>query len=319
MNEPIFIKPSFTSYLWGGQRLAADFCYAIPEGNIGEAWLFSVHPDGDSYIESGKWTGQSLRELWEIKPNLFGPENNEKQPPLLVKILDAREDLAIQVHPNDAYAEANNLGIGKAECWYIIDAKENAQIFYGHSAKNREELAKQIKEERWGELLEEVTVKAGDFIYVPPGTIHALGKGILALEVQQSSNITYRMYDFDRKDENGNVRNLHIKEGLEVIEVPSQQPDIKHVSENSNDEIVSLIENDFFDAYRWKIVKNLDVSINDSYSFVTVIAGQGEMMIGKEKYALKKGDCFMLPRDNYEINIQGQLELIACSNGALKE
>lgn len=319
MNEPILIKPSFTSYLWGGQRLVLDFGYAIPDGNIGEAWLFSVHPAGDSYIGSGKWTGQSLREMWKITPNLFGSENNEKQPPLLVKILDAREDLAIQVHPDDAYAGANNLGIGKAECWYIIDAKENARIFYGHSAKNREELIKRIKEESWGELLDAVTVKAGDFVYIPPGMIHALGKGILALEVQQSSNITYRMYDFDRRDENGNTRDLHIKEGLEVIEVPSQKPDIKHVSENLNDEIVSLIENDFFDVYLWRIVNNLDISINNSYRFVTVVSGHGKMKIGKEKYALKKGDCFMLPRDNYEINIQGQLELIACSNGVRKE
>lgn len=137
-------------------------------------------------------------------------------------MLDAAQDLSVQVHPNDEYANAHENGeLGKTECWYIIDCQKDAEIIYGHHAKSKEELKAMIQLEKWDRLLRRVKVKPGDFFYVPSGTVHAIGKGILILETQQNSDTTYRLYDYDRKDAEGNLRELHLEKSIEVIDVPS--------------------------------------------------------------------------------------------------
>jgi len=253
MQEPMFLKPVFQEKIWGGSRLRSVFGFDIPNDKIGEDWAISAHPHGVSVVENGEYQGQKLDELWQNHKELFG---NPTEPvfPLLIKILDAEDELSVQVHPDDAYGMKHEGELGKTECWYIIDAEPGAEIIYGHHAKTREELAEMIQEGRWDDLLKKVPVKKGDFFYVPSGTIHAIGKGIMSLETQQSSDKTYRVYDNDSKDANGNTRELHIQQLIDVTTVPAitQQIQMKEVRKG-NSSIVTYLETEFFNVYEWDI------------------------------------------------------------------
>ena len=168
MQEPMFLKPVFQEKIWGGSRLKSVFGFDIPNDKIGEDWAISAHPHGVSVVENGEFKGQKLDDLWKEHKELFG-HPTEPVFPLLIKILDAEDELSVQVHPDDAYGMKHEGELGKTECWYIIDAEPGAEIIYGHHAKTREELAEMIKEGRWDDLLKKVPVKKGDFFYVPSG------------------------------------------------------------------------------------------------------------------------------------------------------
>lgn len=253
MQEPMFLKPVFQEKIWGGSRLKSVFGFDIPNDKIGEDWAISAHPHGVSVVENGEFKGQKLDDLWKEHKELFG-HPTEPVFPLLIKILDAEDELSVQVHPDDAYGMKHEGELGKTECWYIIDAEPGAEIIYGHHAKTREELAEMIKEGRWDDLLKKVPVKKGDFFYVPSGTIHAIGKGIMILETQQSSDTTYRVYDYDRKDASGQKRELHIQQSIDVTTVPAKTPElqIKEVRKGQSS-IVTYLETDFFNVYEWDI------------------------------------------------------------------
>src|SRR5699024_1532591 len=170
---------------------------------------------------NGPLKGQNLRQVWDEHPDLFGKTEAGTTFPLLVKILDANDNLSVQVHPNDTYAqEVEGEAYGKTECWYVLGADEGAEIVFGHHATSREEFLSMVETGNWDELLQRVKVRQGDFFYVPSGTIHAIGKGIVILETQQSSDITYRVYDYDRKDASGNTRPLHIDSSADVTHFP---------------------------------------------------------------------------------------------------
>ena len=206
MKEPLFLEPVFQERIWGGTALRDQFNYEIPSDLTGECWAISAHPNGPSIVKNGEFAGRTLIELWKDHPELFG-EQSSPVFPLLTKILDANTDLSVQVHPDDAYANEHENGeLGKTECWYIIDCAEDAEIIYGHTAMTKEEFVERVENNEWNELLRSVKIKPGDFFYVPSGTIHALGKGTVVLETQQSSDTTYRLYDYDRKDQDGNLR-----------------------------------------------------------------------------------------------------------------
>ena len=214
--EPLFLDSPMHEKIWGGNRLKAEFGYDIPSEHTGEYWAISAHPNGVSYVKNGKYAGFHLAELYKDKPELFGNPKTSVFP-LLTKILDANDWLSVQVHPDDAYGLEHEGELGKTECWYIIDAEEGAEIIYGHKAKTKEELASLIEAGDWDGLLAKTPVKKGDFFFVPSGTMHAIGPGILILETQQSSDTTYRVYDFDRRDDQGNKRELHIQQSLDVL------------------------------------------------------------------------------------------------------
>ena len=219
MKEILFLGPIFKSMIWGGDRLRTEFSYDIPDDNTGECWAISAHPKGDSTIYKGIYKGKTLSWLWDNMRHLFG-YRKETSFPLLVKIIDAKKDLSIQVHPDDSYVNKHKLGsYGKAECWYILDCDKEAEIVIGHNAKDKSELEHMIKEKRWMELIKSQRIKKGDFFYITPGTVHAIKAGTMLLEIQQSSDITYRLYDYDRLDK-GKARTLHIKESIEVINCP---------------------------------------------------------------------------------------------------
>lgn len=314
MSEPLFLKPVFHEKIWGGNHLKTVFDYSIPSDHTGECWAISAHPNGVCQVENGQYAGQKLDALYQNQPELFGHPTKAVFP-LLTKILDANDWLSVQVHPDDAYGLKHEGELGKTECWYIIAADEDAEIIYGHHAKTRQELADLIAHQDWDHLLKKVTVKAGDFFYVPSGTMHAIGKGILILETQQSSDTTYRVYDFDRKDDEGNLRELHLQQSIDVMtigEVENSKP--KTISDGAAD-ITTFVSNDFFTVYQWQIHGEKVFIKNADYTLVSVIAGQGELVVADTIYPLNKGQHFILPADVASWSISGELSLIASHDG----
>lgn len=309
--QPLFLKPVFKERIWGGTALQKEFGYEIPTDHTGECWAISAHPNGPSIIENGPYAGMLLNNLWCEHPELFGNPKEEVFP-LLTKILDANMDLSVQVHPDDSYAMANeNSELGKTECWYIIDCKEDADMIFGHIAKTKEELIEQINEGKWNELLRRVKIKPGDFFYVPSGTIHALCEGTLVLETQQSSDTTYRVYDYDRRDAEGKLRDLHLEKAIEVTTVPHQDTvSTPRVKEDENVKITTFVESEFFSVYKWDIRGKSVFSINDRYLLISVIKGDGTLNRSGERYELKKGRHLIIPVGFGEFEIDGDCELI---------
>jgi len=249
---PIIFEPAFKERIWGGSRLEQIFNCKNPMGSIGEAWTVSDHPEGRSPIINGAFSGKFLNEVIKEKQEWFAPYNLEKFP-LLVKLLDANDDLSVQVHPSDEYAMIHEHGgTGKTECWYIIDSMPGAEIVIGHTAENSRDFIELARENRWNELLVRAPVKAGDFFFIPSGAVHALGKGILLLEVQQNSDITYRIYDYDRIGLDGNKRELHMEKAIEVIDYNLINYKTEPcVSKENNLLKTVLISSNYFAVEKW--------------------------------------------------------------------
>jgi mannose-6-phosphate isomerase len=303
-QEPIFFQPVFKERIWGGSSLKSKFNYEIPNEKIGECWGISAHPHGSCTILNGPLSGKTLDKVWDENRELFANEQSNEFP-LLVKILDANNDLSVQVHPDDQYArKVEGEQYGKTECWYIIDCEENSEIVYGHHATTKEEFEAWIAEGRWNKLLRKVKVKPGDFFYVPSGTIHAIGKGIMILETQQSSDTTYRVYDYDRRDAEGNTRELHINKSLEVTTIPHQEPNFEPET-SMNDGLLSkkLITEKYFTVYHWKLNGSFKKTLEDKYLLVSVLNGNGEIKTVGGTHPIKKGDHFIIPTtvENYEL------------------
>ncbi|MBA4542979.1 MULTISPECIES: mannose-6-phosphate isomerase, class I [Thermoactinomyces] len=309
---PIFLKPVFKERIWGGTRLKEEFGYDIPSGQTGECWAISAHPHGQSIVKNGPYAGMTLGELWSEKPEFFGISDKADTFPLLTKILHASSDLSVQVHPDDAYANLHENGErGKTECWYVIDCDEGAEIIYGHTAHSKEELISRIKQGDWKTLLKRVKVKPGDFFYVPSGTVHALGAGTLILETQQNSDTTYRLYDYDRTDANGNKRELHLKQAIEVINVPHEEAKVEpHVNVQKGGTITTLVQSPYFTVQKWELDGVFPHPVTSTFLLTSVISGSGELSRENEIVPLTKGDHFILPAGYGPFNISGKLTLI---------
>ncbi len=312
-KQPIFLNPVFKERIWGGTTLSEEFGYSIPSDETGEAWAISAHPKGQSTVRNGKYEGMSLGELWNTyRAEVFGNAAGDVFP-LLTKILDANKALSVQVHPDDTYAKEHENGeLGKTECWYIIDCKDNAELIYGHHARTRKELEDMVANGQWDDLLRRVKIKPGDFFYVPSGTIHAIGEGTLVLETQQSSDTTYRVYDYDRVGADGQKRELHLDKVIDVTTVPH----VDGKSEQSVDEmdggnVTTLVKNEFFTVYKWEVKTELKLTQDKLFMLGSVIAGQGKLTNeAGETFSLKKGDHFILPHKLGEFVLTGDLELI---------
>lgn len=312
-NEPIFLKPSFQERIWGGQKLREEFQYEIPYEKTGEAWVISAHPNGPSTILNGPLKEKSLMDAWNEHGEIFNKKDSQTEEyPLLVKILDAADNLSVQVHPNDQFArEIENVPYGKTECWYVLSAEEGAELVIGHHAKSEEELQELVGQENWDDLLRSVPVKAGDFVYVPSGTIHAIGAGIVILETQQSSDITYRVYDYDRVDNAGNKRELHLERSLQVTTVPHQDPKLEQ-TETVKEGLIEkkLVEETYFSVYLWKLDGKTTCKLEEDFLQVSVISGKAELMIADQTFNLEKGDHFLLPNGIREYSLEGNAEFI---------
>lgn len=318
--EPIFLTPYFRPKIWGGRKLKTIFNYDIPEGKVGEAWIISGYKDDASTVTDGKFKGMSLRDLYHEHPELFG-NPSAKEFPLLVKFLDANDNLSVQVHPDDDYARKVENDSGKTESWYVLQADPGAYLIYGHHAKTREELAEMMKKGEWDKLLRKVPIKKGDFFYVPAGTIHALTKGSLVIETQQSSDVTYRLYDYDRVDaKTGKKRELHTQKSIDVTTVPHKDPVLNtHTEKDQDAEIKTLVETPVSPHFylwqidldgTWKTVRN-----KHSYLLVSVIDGSGKLQANGQEWDLKLGSNLIIPSGMNEFRFTGKMRIIMSAPG----
>ncbi|MCM3717830.1 mannose-6-phosphate isomerase, class I [Fictibacillus phosphorivorans] len=311
-KEPIFLKPVFKDRIWGGTKLREEFGYDIPSETTGECWGISAHSNGPSEVVNGPLKGKTLDQVWDEHRELFADQEGEDFP-LLVKILDAKTDLSVQVHPDDEYArEEEGEAFGKTECWYVIDCEPGAELVYGHHASSKLQFEEMVAEGRWNDLLRKVAIKPGDFVYVPNGTIHAIGAGTMILETQQSSDITYRVYDYDRTDDAGNTRELHIEKSIEVAMIPHQDADFEPVlSANEGLKIEKLIKENYFTVYHWNLEGSVSTVENPSYLLVSVLEGEGELKIeGQSSSTFKKGDHFIVPSTVKNFGMNGNAKFI---------
>ena len=309
MKELLLMNPVFKEMIWGGNRLATEFNYNIPSDSTGECWAISAHKAGDCTIRNGTYEGMKLSELWAKHRELFGNVEGEVFP-LLTKIIDAKADLSIQVHPDDEYARVNENGsLGKTECWYVLDCDDDAKIVVGHNAKDKDELRAMIENKQWNELIQVRDIKKGDFFQITPGTVHAIKTGTLILETQQSSDITYRLYDYDRL-QNGQPRELHIEKSIDVINCP--HVDVKTDAESiktAEYEVEQLIACEFYAV--WKITLDGKYQMKQEKPFFLCSVIEGEGMV--DQYSVKKGDHFIIPSGYGEINFTGNMQLIVSS------
>jgi len=312
-KQPIFLEPVFQERIWGGQKLKAIYKYEVPYEKTGEAWVISTHPNGPSRITNGPLQGKTLKEAWELHGELFNREAEAREEyPLLVKMLDANDDLSVQVHPDDSFArKEEGYPYGKTECWYVLDAEPGAELILGHHAKSREDLEEMMDEGRWDELLKRVPVEPGDFYYVPNGTIHAIGKGIIILETQQNSDITYRVYDYNRTDDKGNKRELHIERAKQVTTVPYQPAKI-----NQEECVIEgltckqLVEESYFSVAHWQLDGRATRYVTEDFLQVSVIGGQAELLLHKERFLLEKGMHFILPHTIEQYTLEGNAQFV---------
>lgn len=309
MKEILFVEPIFKEMIWGGDRLQTEFGYKIPSNQTGECWAISGHPNGDCCILYGEYAGKKLSALWHEHPELFGNVQTEVFP-LLIKIIDAKMDLSIQVHPDDAYAsQFENGSLGKTECWYILDCDPEASIIVGHNAKNKEELRQMIAEERWEDLIHSRKIRKGDFFQIVPGTVHAIKAGTLILETQQSSDITYRLYDYKRL-QNGKPRELHTKQSIDVIECPYiDEIAATKVMDYSNYTVEELISCEYYTVRKVNVFGESTFHLEQPFSLVSVIEGSGAI----DQYTISKGDHFIIPSGYKEYTFSGKLQLIISS------
>ena len=310
MKSILFLEPVFKQMIWGGRQLADQFGYEIPGGNTGECWAVSAHPNGDCVVREGAYQGKTLSQLWKEEPGLFGNSDLDRFP-LLVKIIDAKDDLSIQVHPDDAYAGENENGsLGKTECWYILDCPEGASLVVGHNAGSRQELQEMIEQERWGELIREIPVKKGDFIQINPGTVHAIKGGLMILETQQNSDITYRVYDYGRLTD-GKPRQLHVKQSIDVITVPapSAADSVKSALTLPENTLNELISCDYYTVWKLDVAGVMSFEQTHPFLIMSVIEGEGSV----DGRRICKGDHFILPQGYGTAELRGEMTLIASS------
>lgn len=303
-------RPAVKDYLWGGDRLIQEWNIKTKYETAAEAWVLSCHPDGPCVIEGGEYDGRTLAEvIQELGREVLGTDATAYNDfPILIKLIDAKKDLSIQVHPSDDYALEHEHQYGKTEAWYILDAKPGASLYYGFREEiSAEEFADRIRKGTLTEVLNRVGVKKGDMFFIPPGTLHAIGSGILLAEIQQNSNVTYRVYDYDRKDAAGNKRELHIDKALEVTDRKRPVP-AEHGTH--------LVSCAYFTVDRSSCTENggVIVGITDENSFtgILVIDGEGELALDGESevFECSKGDSFFVTAGSGEWRVRGSAELL---------
>ncbi|MCD7709067.1 MAG: beta-glucosidase [Clostridiales bacterium] len=310
VNNPardiIFLDPVCTHNIWGGKRLREEFGCKIDGDDIGECWGISAHPNGDATVKDGRYAGMKLSEVWQAHPELFGnPAGGEF--PLLTKIIDAKDDLSIQVHPDDSYAaEHENGAMGKTECWYVLDCPESGTLVVGHNAESKAQLTDMVNGGKWDEFIREVPIRKGDFIQIDPGTVHAIKGGVLLLETQQNSDVTYRVYDYGRLW-NGKPRELHLKKALDVIKVPADAASsVRHTDGLPKNELNVLYSCKYYTVFLLDL--DGEISFEQKYPFLnaSVVEGCG---IANSR-AVRQGEHFIFPGGFGEVRLQGRMKLV---------
>lgn len=307
------LRPSFKDYLWGGQKLKKDYGKKTELKPLAESWEVSTHADGPSYIQGGEYDGLTLAEYLEKKDN--EPLGTKGQTfdrfPVLVKFIDALEELSIQVHPDDEYGLEHENEYGKTEMWYILEAEPGAKIYYGtNEAMTKDEFAASINNQTVLDKLNHVEVEKGDVIFVEAGTIHAIGRGIVLCEVQQNSNTTYRVYDYHRKDADGNLRDLHVEKALDVSTLTPLNTDFKATGdvedyENHTTQLLATCE--YFTTSKVDVSGAFTHNVSDeSFEAIIVIEGSVSIEADDQVVALEKGESAFIDAGSQNLKISGK-------------
>ena len=303
--------PACKNYIWGGTRLKDAYGIHSQDASIAEAWVLSCHPDGPSTIAEGAYAGKTLAEYIQAQgksclgsiPLLF------EDFPILIKLIDAKNDLSIQVHPSNKYAMEHENQYGKTEMWYVLDAEPDASLYMGFSKDlSAEEFSAAIADHSLVDKLNKVSVKAGDVFYIPPGTIHAIGKGLLIAEVQQNSNVTYRVYDYGRLGADGKPRDLHIEKAKDVIKFEAHR--------QVYDFGAHLARCVYFTVDRMD-GNFSDICDDESFTSLVVIDGAGEIICGTETVTFRKGDSLFLPAESGTYRVNGACSLLRTRVGTI--
>ena len=321
MNKPLLLRPSGKDYLWGGQRLNDEFKKNINMDPLAETWECSTHPDGPSYIVGGEYDGSELAEVIRSNPWYLGSKHEgQTELPILIKFIDAKNDLSVQVHPDDEYAEEYEGGQhGKTEMWYVLDAAKDSRLVFGLSRDcSKEEIRSAIEEGTLPNYLQKVRIDKDDVFFIESGTIHALGAGALVAEIQENSNLTYRLYDYDRVDKHGKKRELHIDKALAVANLkssaePRQPLRVLKYKQGMASELLTRCK--YFEVYRMLIDTDRKQIVRyqaDELSFrvLLCVKGCGVLFYENEVQPFYKGDCFFVPANSVEIRIHGMAQFL---------
>ena len=324
MNKPFLLKPSSKDYLWGGSRLNDDFNLNLDSDPLAEAWMCSTHPDGISYIDSS----QSLTGVLAENPEWLGTHplsitGGRPELPILIKLIDAKKDLSVQVHPDDEYAMRVEGSLGKTEMWYVLDAKPESSLIYGFSQNVTADLVKEAVEAgNIGQYLNHVPIHKNDLFYIEAGTVHAIGAGALVAEIQESSNITYRLYDYDRVDKNGQKRPLHVTRAIEVANLessaaPRQPMRVLKYRKGCASELLTRCK--YFQVERMLLNTEVHRELVDyktgtnSFHALLVVDGCGSISADGFMLNFFKGDCVFVPADSILLKLHGRAQILDVS------
>lgn len=309
-------EPLLKQTLWGGDKIIPFKHLDAQMDHVGESWEISGVANNETIVANGPDKGKSLNDLVrEQKDLLVGKENYQRfgdEFPLLIKFIDARQDLSIQVHPTDEIAHRQGKSRGKTEMWYALDSDAGAQLYNG--------LKQQITPEQYKEMVENDTitnalaryeVHEGDVFFIPAGRIHAIGAGCFVAEIQQTSDVTYRIYDFKRKDKNGNYRELHTKEAAESIDY-TVLPNYRTEYERSKNEGVQVVSCPYFTTavYDLNEPMALDYSELDSFVILIAVKGEGTISANGEEMSFQMGDTVLLPATTNEVKVAGEVKFL---------
>lgn len=304
------LAPSFKDYLWGGHRLVDEYHKKYNGDILAESWELSCYPDSPSTIVNGPDAGKTLREYIQEKGNAVLGTNCRRfqEFPVLIKFIDAHQDLSIQVHPDNAYALEHEHQYGKTEMWYVMDAEEGAFLYYGFNRIiTKEEFRQRIQNNTLTEVLNAVPVQRGDVFFIESGTLHAIGRGILIAEIQQNSNVTYRVYDYGRRGKDGKLRELHVDKALDVTNTAPVKR-VKSTDPHLGSCDYFTVDKLFLDG---KLTSRLSGFVGgEAFVHILFLEGEGRISCGKDEMSFLKGDSFFLPAGSGEYQITGRCEAL---------
>lgn len=310
---PMKLTAPCKDYIWGGNRLREEYGKISDADKIAESWELSCHKDGESVVANGEFKGKTLSEFIEVNGKKVLGKSCERFEnfPVLIKLIDAKDNLSVQVHPNNEYALRVEGEYGKTEMWYIVDCDEGAELLYGFKGSiSKEDFERRIKDNTLLEVTNNVPVHKGDVFFIEAGTLHAIGKGILIAEIQQNSNTTYRIYDYGRVGADGKPRQLHIDKAVEVTELTPPKYPTKPMGELIQKDGFTaqlLSECEYFRVNKINVKEKCTLSASDSsFNSVLVLDGQGEI----DGVELKKGDSCFIPAGYGEYTFKGKAELV---------
>ena len=309
------LEPAWKDNIWGGRRLIDEFHMNCSLERAAEAWVLSCHKDGQSRVKNGSLAGLSLSDAIDRMGRECLGERGCRFDffPLLIKFIDARDDLSVQVHPDDEYALRVEGGYGKTEMWYVMDSDPGAKLYYGFTRPlTKEEYVRRIRENTLLEVLNAVEVQRGDVFFIPAGTIHSIGKGLLIAEIQQNSNTTYRVYDYGRRDSQGNTRELHIDKALDVTALgPAPVSVLPKEILREDARVQTLADCPYFTTQKVQ----LDGAVHwtsgpDSFQALLCMGGDGVLELAGEATDFHRGDCLFIPASSGKFVLRGQASLL---------